>query len=205
MTPLVPKQEKENNLMGTQRVLPSNKLGETKRNIDEKAENQNLQAKKPEAKNKKPEFSRKQLMERERIENARLIEVLNRAFQAQIIQQSALHIDFDDEITDLNASMKQNLTFEKMKARFDVIHELEDMNDLNDATVLRKELQRHAYLLATKLYENKRVMFRNQQSQSFQIKLKNQIKNLKKENDQVKQELEETLSKLYDVDYDDYN
>ena len=71
-------------------------------------------------------------------------------------------MDFEEDIYDLNASAKQNLTFEKMKARFDIMKDLGSINDLNDPNVLRKELQRHAYLLATKLYENKRAMFRHQ-------------------------------------------
>ena len=114
-------------------------------------------------------------------------------------------MDLADDINDLNASDKQNLTFEKMKARFDVIQELEKLGNLNDLSVLRKEIQRHAYLLATKLYENKRASFRIQQSQSFQIRLKNEIQLLKQTNKAINQSLEDQQTRMYDIDYDDYD
>ena len=74
----------------------------------------------------------KSLAEKEQLENDRLIEVLNRAFHTQIISKTAEHMDFDDEINDFNASGKQNLTFEKMKSRFEVISELDKLGNLND-------------------------------------------------------------------------
>ena len=97
--PLVANKQKKNELMGTQRVLPSNKLGQS---------TTDKMMKKPELPKKQVEApSPEVLAHRERLENERLLEVLNRAFHAQIITKSAENLEYEDqEINDKNATIK---------------------------------------------------------------------------------------------------
>lgn len=139
----------------------------------------------------------------------KLYKIVEQAFKAQILdsnQYRKMYDQFDHENGSTDPDQqKLNENFEKMRAHYDCLTEIEASHgNLTNPSNLREVLKRNSFLLGLESNKNKQMKLELEFMQKNTQRIRSDKMSLQSEKLNQEEELELTKKKLYDIEFDFY-